>query len=723
MVLVVLQSLPQAAVREKGGHDRQLHQKRDARLAGTGKLLHPAEVSARHHLREGDRRLVPPADPLQQVPHLYVRQIVFRTVVHGRLVRAMHLVIVSGRIAGQAHPFKPILRNGVLVRGYIVGHVERSERSTTGTTTTTSRIRERSQMRDRSFRVVQIIDHRLLIVMASLQLDQALLVLQNLRDEAVVFCHQMTICNNCDMECLNETAPGNSSSLILSSKFVHRIVIQIGDTSICSSDRPFLDREECTITVNNSSCSFALVKEGMNELVPLWTMIGLYFMIAAVVYTFVHFWGSYKYSGEPSPAPGEDEDQKLESDGNAVTSTSAESGIREEVNVSKKRIMSLDAFRGATILLMIFVNYGGGGCTWFHHRPWYGLTIADLVFPAFVLIMGFSIALSTRSRLTAKKDFLLLVCKVLRRSAKLFALGIILNTDYTNLSELRVPGVLQRFALSYLFVALFHVYSVYRANKYLSRPGQITSAQLVVIFAPEIAAHCSILLIYLYFTFWFNYASECPKGYQGPGGLEEQGKFFNCTGGAANFLDRAIFGTDHIYKRPTSKEVYKHTLSHDPEGLLGLTTSILMTELGLICGRVLIKVRSHYRRLICWFILATCSGAVAALLTSTDLIPVVKNLWSLSFVCATAAICISLFILFYTLIDTTRVWTNGTPFHYPGANAILLYVGHVVLARYFPFYFQVAPSHSQLLAQVSFACFLWLIISMYLFRKRIFWVL
>jgi heparan-alpha-glucosaminide N-acetyltransferase len=80
-------------------------------------------------------------------------------------------------------------------------------------------------------------------------------------------------------------------------------------------------------------------------------------------------------------------------------------------------------------------------------------------------------------------------------------------------------------------------------------------------------------------------------------------------------------------------------------------------------------------------------------------------------------------MMFYFLIDATRVWTNGTPFHYAGTNAILLYVGHLILSQYFPFYFEVTPTHGHLLARVSFACSLWLVIAIYFFRKRIFIVL
>jgi len=53
-----------------------------------------------------------------------------------------------------------------------------------------------------------------------------------------------------------------------------------------------------------------------------------------------------------------------------------------------RRLKSLDTFRGLSVALMIFVNAGGGGYFCFRHAPWNGITIADLVFPWFVWIMG-----------------------------------------------------------------------------------------------------------------------------------------------------------------------------------------------------------------------------------------------------------------------------------------------------------------------------------------------
>ena len=64
-----------------------------------------------------------------------------------------------------------------------------------------------------------------------------------------------------------------------------------------------------------------------------------------------------------------------------------------------RRVKSLDAFRGLAITIMIFVNYGGGSYYFFNHSPWNGLTVADLVFPWFIWIMGVSLAISTQSQL------------------------------------------------------------------------------------------------------------------------------------------------------------------------------------------------------------------------------------------------------------------------------------------------------------------------------------
>lgn len=49
------------------------------------------------------------------------------------------------------------------------------------------------------------------------------------------------------------------------------------------------------------------------------------------------------------------------------------------------------------IVFMIFVNDGAGGYWWMEHATWNGLVAGDLVFPAFLWIMGVCIPLSVKS--------------------------------------------------------------------------------------------------------------------------------------------------------------------------------------------------------------------------------------------------------------------------------------------------------------------------------------
>ena len=104
---------------------------------------------------------------------------------------------------------------------------------------------------------------------------------------------------------------------------------------------------------------------------------------------------------------------------------------------------------------MIFVNYGGGSYYFFNHSPWNGLTVADLVFPWFIWIMGVSLAISTQSQLRNSVPRKKILLRVVKRSIILMLLGLVINSKGANPNDLRtirIPGVLQRFGLTYLIV-------------------------------------------------------------------------------------------------------------------------------------------------------------------------------------------------------------------------------------------------------------------------------
>ncbi|MBT3937003.1 MAG: DUF1624 domain-containing protein, partial [Candidatus Marinimicrobia bacterium] len=124
------------------------------------------------------------------------------------------------------------------------------------------------------------------------------------------------------------------------------------------------------------------------------------------------------------------------------------------------RLISLDAFRGATIALMILVNNPG---TWAHvyaplrHAKWHGCTLTDLVFPFFLFIIGVSMQFSFEKYEFCKWGPLFK--KVVFRTMTIFVIGLLLSAfpyvrqdwDWTHF---RIMGVLQRIALAYIMASL-----------------------------------------------------------------------------------------------------------------------------------------------------------------------------------------------------------------------------------------------------------------------------
>jgi len=95
-----------------------------------------------------------------------------------------------------------------------------------------------------------------------------------------------------------------------------------------------------------------------------------------------------------------------------------------------RRLVPLDAFRGATVALMILVNNPGSYSIRYpalRHAAWNGRTITDMVFPFFLWIMGMAMTFSLAKRLSSGATGQSLILHALNRSAIIFALGLLIN--------------------------------------------------------------------------------------------------------------------------------------------------------------------------------------------------------------------------------------------------------------------------------------------------------
>ena len=131
--------------------------------------------------------------------------------------------------------------------------------------------------------------------------------------------------------------------------------------------------------------------------------------------------------------------------------------------------------------------------------------------------------------------------------------------------------------------------------------------------------------MYVYEFWYFLF-----RGYVGPGGLHDGGGTFNCSGGAAGYIDRQFFGEQHLYNWNVIKvnasnvpltvniiklffiifvcfqDVYGAQQNHDPEGILGSLTSIFICFLGLQAGKIIVAFKSpkaRCLRFIVWAIM------------------------------------------------------------------------------------------------------------------------
>ena len=139
---------------------------------------------------------------------------------------------------------------------------------------------------------------------------------------------------------------------------------------------------------------------------------------------------------------------------------------------TSKRLVSLDVLRGITVCGMILVN-NAGACGYAYaplkHAKWDGFTPADLVFPAFMFIMGVSIYLSLNK---SNFDWRISIARILRRTVLIFMSGVALkwilafiaatgnllrdcSSFGRDCSSSFVPDDYRRFACRVLFVATF----------------------------------------------------------------------------------------------------------------------------------------------------------------------------------------------------------------------------------------------------------------------------
>ena len=292
-----------------------------------------------------------------------------------------------------------------------------------------------------------------------------------------------------------------------------------------------------------------------------------------------------------------------------------------------KRVISVDIFRGMTIVLMILVNTPG---TWSNvyapllHKEWHGYTPTDLVFPFFLFIVGTSIVFAYQNKKANSATYK----KISIRALKLIGLGLFLGAFTLSFpfikefAQIRFPGVLQRIGVVFFFAAILFL--------------NVDWKKLIGI------------TIFLLVGYWLLMVFVPVEGVAST--LER------APNNLANYLDVKIFGT-HNYKP-----------DYDPEGFLSTIPAIVSSLLGIFTGLILTSDQEKKTT-----ILFGLGGSLLIIGHLWDIVfPINKALWTSSFVLVTAGWANIVLSIIYYLTDVRGI-KFGSIFKYAGANAIVVY--------------------------------------------------
>lgn len=164
---------------------------------------------------------------------------------------------------------------------------------------------------------------------------------------------------------------------------------------------------------------------------------------------------------------------------------------------------------------------------------------------------------------------------------------------------------------------------------------------------------------------------------------------------------------------------------------VGCLTSILQVFLGVQAGVILKVYKEHLSRLSRWIIWGLFCGLLGGILCNFSkedgVIPVNKNLWSLSFVLVTSCFAFILLSICYYLIDIKNYWT-GKPFLFAGMNSLIMYIGHSMTYDNFPIHWYISQenkltTHFIMTVENMWATGIWILISYYLYKINYFFSL
>ena len=315
-------------------------------------------------------------------------------------------------------------------------------------------------------------------------------------------------------------------------------------------------------------------------------------------------------------------------------------GLGKSSDSQSSRLMSIDALRGFDMFWIMggddffALLLGASSFAWapalkeqLEHVEWQGFRFYDLIFPLFLFLVGCAIPFSLEKY---RGEPGRVYARILRRTVLLIAMGLIYNQiqalDWKNV---RWMGVLQRIGICYGVTAILFV--------------QLKTKDLIALFVGILFVYWAMLTLV-----------PVPGGSAG---------VLTPSGNLAGYIDRAFLPGKIL------PLYYGHG---DNEGLLSTLPAIATTLLGVFSGMLL------QSKLTSWGKASVLALAGIVCVVAGDGwgngFPIIKNLWTSSFVLYAGGWSMILLAIFYTIIDVIGWRSWAWIWVVIGANAITIYL-------------------------------------------------
>jgi predicted acyltransferase len=341
---------------------------------------------------------------------------------------------------------------------------------------------------------------------------------------------------------------------------------------------------------------------------------------------------------------------------------------------STRRLTSLDALRGFDMFWIVggeelvhalYKGWPNGFTGLLHrqmdHQPWQGVHFYDLIFPLFVFMVGVSIVFSL-TKTIEQVGKAAAIKRILVRSVVLYCFGLLV---YGGISEgiehVRWMGVLQRIALCYFFTSLLFCFL---------RPRGLAVACV------------SLLLGYWALTALvpvrdFNLEQEHLRSMNlAPDSPETHRAFLATTTRVRGKFDDGLNLPQQIDFQCLPG--HKWDGAYDPEGILSTLPAIGTCLLGVFAGFLVRNQKVPDQKKVVYLLVA---GIVAFVLGFTwgMEFPVIKKIWTSSYVLVAGGYASIFLAVFYQVIEIWQWRSWCIPFVWVGMNPITIYMAFHLL--------------------------------------------